>query len=235
MNDGREIADWSLLPHNPQAFFELGEQFDRTELKRSYNRLLRHYKPEKFPAEFQRIRAAYEHLDNQLRYGLTVHPETGAQPYEWRTDAPQTGPQPTSPNAGYRAGPADAEVQNRTAGHITLIEQLQRQPLADVYRRLADNPDKTAYEYYSLAVMSDIVDRKDGLQFARWLLKGLRQHARDLGLTSLLYEYFCGPVPSAAVASLLVAASQAVPNDSFFSLTEPLWKQLLASRPFNEF
>ena len=33
--------DWQLLPHDPQGFFGLADGFDRKDLKRSYNRLLR--------------------------------------------------------------------------------------------------------------------------------------------------------------------------------------------------
>ena len=56
-------ADWSLLPHHPVQFFGLEDGFDNRQLKRAYNRLIRIYKPERSPAEFQRIRAAYEQLD----------------------------------------------------------------------------------------------------------------------------------------------------------------------------
>ena len=74
-----DAPDWGLLPSNPIPFFGLEPGFDRTALKRSYNRLIRRFKPEKHPAEFQRIRAAYEELEHALRYGHADSPAwTGA-------------------------------------------------------------------------------------------------------------------------------------------------------------
>ena len=52
--------DWSHLPHDPERFFSLDPGYDRKTLKRAYNRLLRQYKPEKFPEEFQKLRAAFD-------------------------------------------------------------------------------------------------------------------------------------------------------------------------------
>src|SRR5205807_3335279 len=69
MTDIPDDPDWSLLPHAPVRFFGLNAGFDRRELKRSYNQLIRRFKPERFPQEFQRIRAAYEQLENAIRYG----------------------------------------------------------------------------------------------------------------------------------------------------------------------
>ena len=69
MGDSADQPNWKLLPHNPQRFFELADGYDRKDLKRSYNRWIRQFKPETHPAEFQRIRAAFESLDQDLRYG----------------------------------------------------------------------------------------------------------------------------------------------------------------------
>ncbi len=244
MSDGYDSPDWSLLPHNPRAFFGLGGEFDSKDLKRSYNRLLRQFKPEKFPAEFQRIRAAYEHLDNELRYGRELpSPGMGQIRYEWRTDddgSAREAPRPP-PLGQFHGAPASqdeiivqspAKPAQRT---VPIHERIQREPLSEVYRELVAKDDKSAYEFFALAVMSDVLERKDGLQLVRWLLAGLKAHPSDLGLLSLLYEYYRSPVPGAAVANLLIATSKAVPNERFFSLTEPLWKQLLRERPFHEF
>ncbi|MDX1970316.1 MAG: J domain-containing protein, partial [Planctomycetaceae bacterium] len=58
---------WNCLPHDPQGFFGLPATFDRQDLKRQYNRLIKQFKPEKYPQEFQKIRAAYDALDQRLR------------------------------------------------------------------------------------------------------------------------------------------------------------------------
>ena len=68
MTDGFEV-DFGLLPRWPMAFFGLEAGFDKKALKRSYNRLIRRFKPEHRPTEFQLIRAGYESLDEALRSG----------------------------------------------------------------------------------------------------------------------------------------------------------------------
>lgn len=227
-------VDWSLLPHSPQAFFGVEDGFDRRDLKRKYNRLIRRFKPEKSPAEFQKIRAAYEILDNHLRYGTQLdRVSENAIPYQWQTDELAVD--------AARAASTRAEKGALSQGHSSPIaapplqEQIRREPLAQVYQKLAQKPEKQPYEYYALAVMSDIVHRKDNLQFVRWILQGLVKYPQDYGLTCLLYEYLRGPVPEQALAGLLVAVSQAVPNDTFYALTEPLWRRLLRGRTFAKF
>ena len=59
--------DWTALPENPWRFFGLPADFDRIGLRRKYSALIRRFKPEKYPDEFQRIRAAFEDIDQQLR------------------------------------------------------------------------------------------------------------------------------------------------------------------------
>ncbi len=63
-------GDWRHLPHDPQAFFGLDGDFDRKQLKRAYGALIRQFKPETHPNEFQRIRQAYEQLESRSRYGV---------------------------------------------------------------------------------------------------------------------------------------------------------------------
>ena len=69
MMNERGEPRWELLPHDPVGFFELAGSFDRKTLKQRYTDLVRRFKPEKHPSEFQRIRAAFEALDARLRYG----------------------------------------------------------------------------------------------------------------------------------------------------------------------
>src|SRR3954471_5593366 len=92
MTDTPAEPDWSLLPRDPVRFFGLAEGFDRRELKRCYNQLIRRFKPEKHPQEFQRIRAAYEQLDSGIRYGLGVQFSANSpEEYRWPDDAQKRG------------------------------------------------------------------------------------------------------------------------------------------------
>jgi hypothetical protein len=239
MDADAHSPEWSLLPHDPRAFFGLADAFDRKDLKRAYNGLIRQFKPEKFPQEFQRIRAAYELLDNHLRYGAALSTSGTADRYTWQTDeaaakgargrsdaGPGASPKPSTPGADkVDAGPAVLPLKVR----------LRREPLPDLYRELAAKQHKLPYDFYALAVMSDIVQRKDGLQFVRWVLQGLGEHRRDQALLGLLYEYLRGPVPIEAASGLLTAVSKVVRTDAFFALTESLWRRVLRERSFVEF
>ena len=236
MDADAHSPEWSLLPHDPQAFFGLADGFDRKDLKRAYNGLIRQFKPEKFPQEFQRIRAAYELLDNHLRYGATLSTLSTAQQYTWQTDEAAAKSTRGRSGAGAGAAPSPAAgASDAAAAVLPLQVRLRKEPLPDLYRELAAKQHKLPYDFYALAVMSDIVQRKDGLQFVRWLLQGLGEHRRDQALLSLLYEYLRGPVPIEAAAGLLTAVSKAVRTDAFFALTESLWRRLLRERPFAEF
>jgi hypothetical protein len=236
MSDDGNNVDWNLLPHSPHAFFGIGKEFDRKELKRKYNLLIRQFKPEKHPAEFQRIRAAYELLDNQLRYGTQVTmPANMRQKYEWHTDET-----PVAAKAVEQSRTQPLETPSKEAGKQqpkktpSLQELLTQQPLAEVYQQLAKKPDKRPFDFYALAVMSDIVE-KEKLHFANWILKGLSACPGDSGLMSLLYEYLRGPIPEAAMGGMLIATSKAVPNDRFYAMTESLWQRYLRAKSFREF
>jgi len=230
---------WNLLPHSPQEFFGLSDEFDRKDLKRSYNCLIRIYKPEKFPQEFQRIREAYEQLDNQLRYGVRFFQgiET-SDSYEWRTESlldEQEEGLPRDNKGSSAPQPPESERPRRHAGRLPLHERIQCELPADVYRSLAKKEDKTAYDYYALALMSDIVHRKDGLQFARWILAGVKAYPEEQGLNSLLYEYYRGPIQDSVIPNLLVVSSQILAKDRFFSMTESLWFDMLRVHSFQKF
>lgn len=236
MSDEHANVDWNLLPHAPQAFFGLSDAFDRKELKRAYNRLLRQFKPEKHPQEFQRIRGAYELLDNQLRYGAAA---TAAPEYRWQTDSvstPSNTDERPRQSVPMTAGePALAGAGAAKPAPAPLHAQIRQAPLASVYRQLAEKQHKLPYDFYALAVMSDVVHRKDGQQFLRWLLQGLSEHRHDRALMNLLYEYLRAPLPIEHASRLLVAISKTVRTDEFFPLTDSLWHRLLRERPFAEF
>ena len=227
MTDLPNEPDWSLLPHDPVRFFGLPTGFDRRDLKRRYNQLIRRFKPERHPQEFQRIRAAFEQLDSGIRYGLSTNwSAPAADEYQWSDDSQQATPS---------AEPKPATPAKAVPTIVPLHERLQCENAADIYKELSAKTAKTAFDYYVLAVMSDVVDRKDGLQFARWLLQGLAARKKEIGLMRLLHAYLRGPIDDAACEKLLVACSKVVHEDAFFLLTEPLWRTLVKSSNFTRF
>ena len=222
MTDTPDEPDWSLLPRDPIRFFGLPEGFDRRELKRRYNELIRRFKPERHPAEFQRIRAAYEQLDSGIRYGLETTWNAPTADSSWPAD--------------FHPTPRTAPSFSRTTSPVLLLhERLQRESALDVYRELESKTEKTAFDFYALAVMSDVVDPQDGKQFSRWLLEGLASHQRDIGLLRLMNTYLRSSVDAKDCAPLLVKCSQIIHENTFFPLTEPLWRTLLKSQEFSLF
>ncbi|MFM9963130.1 MAG: J domain-containing protein [Planctomycetaceae bacterium] len=229
---------WDLLPHQPELFFELPEQFDRRDLKRRYNALLRQFKPEKHPEEFQRIRAAFELLDNQLRYGeRQAFPQTPGTPdIHWsaaKTDS--EAPLPSPPTESDRDAETPRPIKPRDKSPLErLQERLKSESPADVYRQFEEEPNKSPFDYFALAVLSDVVKPEGSQPFLNWLLCGLIKHPSDSGLTRLLSLFLQSDLPDEQLSAITQAVAKAIPNNRFYSLTEPLWDRLLQARPFEQ-
>jgi len=221
-----ESANWSLLPHDPRGFFGLGDTFERKELKRAYNVLLKQYKPEKFPEEFKRLRAAYETLDRELRYGQAARVATEREQYEWTrsTSKATADPQTTT----------TAPSEESTTEPVAFHQRLKQESPVVLYKELLNRQNKTPYEYFTLALIADVVTEKP-LLFYQWIATGLQEHPNDQGLVSLLKEYFETPIDVNALPKILIATSKVVKTDLFYYLTERCWQQLLAKADFPVF
>ena len=232
MTDDAAKPDWRRLPLDPQGFFDLPDGFDRKQLKRSYNRFIRAFKPETHPAEFQRIRAAYEELDLALRYGDTLgarfasHSSSEAQ--SWAS--PAAGTSRPAPRRG-QAAPQPAPGPPSPALH----ERVAKESIPKLYAELQKKPDKSPYDFYALALMSDVCDRRDGLQFCRWLLAGIRTFPGNFALQRLLHAYLGSPLPPKALPKLLIATAKAIGRDVFYPMTEPAWDALLREESLDAF
>lgn len=218
--------DWNLLPHNAEAFFELESGYSRRDLKRKYNRLIKVYKPEKTPAEFQKIRSAVEQLDNALRYGekVAVRSAAPASAFDW---SPEAGAD-SAAQVGVESRPAISPPQE-------LAARLQKQSAIAVYQELSARTERTPFDYYALAVLSDTLPEFDPQRFLKWLLSGVRQFPDEPALLRMLYSYFRAELPAGSIRKILLVTARTVRNDRFYSLTEPLWDELLRTLPFDEF
>lgn len=211
--------DWNLLPFQAQQFFDLTDGFDRKTLKRAYNRLIRTYKPEKYPAEFQKIRAAFEQLENELRYGKTSNAAPlSFDEYQWRVEDEAAG----------------VTSQAATVQKKPLRQRLKTEQPVAIYKELRDAKNKSPYEYFVLATLADIVTGDESLYF-KWLLTGLKEHNNDPGLFQLLQQYFHQDLDPATLSSLLITTSKVINNDRFYFLTEKSWFKLLPKIKFGEF
>lgn len=207
-------ASWDLLPHNAVGFFQLDDGFDRKDLKRAYNRLLRKYKPEKHPAEFQNIRAAFEQLDEDLRYHGSAATSRIPVPQDWKTE------QPTE------AKPQAAERR--------LVDRLQSESPAVLFEELKQRPEKSPYDFYALALLSDVVE-KSAIGFGRWIIEGISAHHQEGALKQLLHEYLRGPQTGHALLKLLPAVARAIRTDEFYPITEAAWRVVLSECSFDDF
>lgn len=234
MNNSSNSPRWDKLPDAPHEFFELPEGYGRTDLKRSYFQLIKQFKPEKYPQEFQRIRAAFEQLDNQLRYGTQAVPSSIVL-HEYTWDASN---QAELRQRELERGAA-SNVENRNeGGHRTsfpLHQRLASESPESLYDEMKRLPEKRPFHFYALAVLSDVTRKKDSLAFVKWILEGLKVYPRDPALFQLLSATIRGPVRWKDVPAILNAISSVIRDDRFYYLTEPLWDQLLRDAPFQSF
>ena len=239
--------DWSLLPANPVAFFSLSAEYDLRDLKRSYNALIRVFKPEKHPKEFQILRAAFAQLNDALRYeeppvslpDLNLQSEWMSspqdldrqQPLDQAEEATRNEPQPAEEFAEPESPVSAPESKLHPA---SLQERLLNESPEVLYHEFKNKAVKSPYEFYLLAILSDLVEQP-GTTFPDWLLKGLQAYPHDPVLFELLREFFISAQYSENLSNLLEATAQVVRSDRFYYLTERSWDLLLRHSPFDEF
>lgn len=233
---------WELLPHAPEEFFGLPDDYDVRDLKRSYNRLIRRFKPEKFPEEFQRIRGAYESLNDARRYGIPSRPTPPNVPPEdvHHHEAPRDAGDRLAPFERSPASPPPpAEAGRREPAPASPRERIATTPASVLYEELHAKPARSAGDYVALAFLADVVTQAapdaENESFAGWLLAGLTEHPHDWGLTELLRDYLCQELPPAEIVQLLLRAVEALPADRFQYVTERAWDRLLREAPFEKF
>ncbi|MCC9655647.1 hypothetical protein [Rhodopirellula halodulae] len=230
---------WHHLPHDPRSFFELPEEFDRRDLKRAYGKLIRQFKPETHPQEFQRIRAAYEQLENAERYGRNqASHQSAAEAWESSpTREPSSADSTSSPSPSEHSS-VEPPPRPRPAAPLSPADEAIANP-RETYVRLSQKDSRTPLEYYTLAVLSDLVKKpsersKWQSDFMRWLLLGLKEHPGEPGLLSLLAGTLRGDVPLDQAAKVLPSLAKTIRSPNFYRLTEPLWERLVRQQPFEE-
>jgi hypothetical protein len=242
--------DWNLLRHAPEEFFELQGDFDTRDLKRSYNRLLRRFKPEKFPQEFQKIRAAYELLNDNLRYKQDSFRRLSPNVFDWgiQKEPPKKEPKSNSnvpepatnqeTSTRTESSPAATPLVNEGKYSATIEERIESESLSSLARELEAKAHKSPREFYQLALLADILDPPDlpgqpaaekTLQtgFEKWLLAGISQHPRDSGLLNLWREYLSSFAPIERLGMLLRESLNVLQTQRFFYVTEQAWDRFL--------
>lgn len=239
---------WDLLPNCPEDFFELAGEYTLRDLKRKYNSFIRQFKPEEFPVEFQRIRAAFEELNDALRYQEPPRSQTRKLDlqFDWNIGEAVGENLPQSKNFNEpileREVPvpnrlnqaSDGESQAARSKPESLHERVTGESLSYLYEELKAKTLKTPYDYYAIAVFSDIL-QKENHAFAYWILEGLKVHSDDPALFELLRQYFTAEHEIDGISELLEATSDVIRSDRFYYLTERAWDSLLKNSTFNTF
>lgn len=248
---------WHHLPHAPRRFFQLHADATKEELKQAYSVLIRIFKPDKFPEEFKRIRAAYEQIDREMRYGMSedslISPPTSLEGHSEQRDA-STGHVPfdlsrnaESPNLREQndspeTAPPFGEMPASSRLNANQLSQraaaYQRVDTADPeawYAELATKTLKSPYEYYVLAILSDVV-ASPTQSFVAWIAEGAAKHPTNSDLSGLLKEILASPqlTPDAAREMLLSQAKSTSPSTYYF-LTESLWQRYVLIAPWETF
>ncbi len=226
MSEGGEPR-WELLPDDPVGFFELAGAFDRNTLKRRYTDLIRRYKPEKHPSEFQRIRLAFEALDARLRSGQPERPGPTAFRYHWFSDESTINPPELQKSRADRRHLPEQPVEREPKQAVSLIRRLETEEPAQLYQELEQRESKSAYHYYALAVLADVSQPREHLGFLQWILKGLTALPQEPALSALLYELLRRDDFGDANPEVLLAISRLMPSDQFYYFTESLWSRLI--------
>jgi hypothetical protein len=207
--------DWRKLPDDPLGFFELPADFDRKSLKRAYSALIKQFRPETHPAQFQKIREAYEILESQNRYGVEQAMMTQF------TSAWEQSSRPRQDRSQDDVVRADA---------ISDFDAAIKDPAA-TYRRLRVQPSKPQ-DYFLLATLSDLIEPREKQMYLKWMLTGVRDFPRDPGLLRLLTEYLTAFADAKIAFSTLITLSKLISGDEYLQVTEQLWLRLLQQVPF---
>ena len=213
--------NWDHLPSDPLAFFELSPEFTRKDLKRAYTKLIRVFKPETFPAEFQRVRAAFDLLDERLRY-------MGGSPMA-----------PVMPST--QAEDAEAGEEEEASSEVDYALLLNEKGVAGARLALRGLPKLNAKDWCQLALLEEVVE-EDSLALPRSLIEGIQKSNGAHGAVQFLRAYIHAGVAARDSAVLvqelvaLVSGPRAVlPAGAYWFLTEPLWIELVRHLKFESF
>lgn len=233
MASSPDDPDWSALPHDPVTFFALQPGYDRTALRRAYNGFLKRFKPERFPQEFQRMRAAYDALEQFLRYTATPPGPSASRPIPPMPvargrDTPAAEPAPAPARPGHPQPPVRPAQR-------PFHERLAHASVPELIAELMRTEPKSPEDYFRLAVLRDSLPDAEPLCFLKIVLAGLKRHPGDAALSRLVHEALRTDLPVEDLSRVLHALAGFVPGDGYHQLTEPGWDQLLAKTTFKQF
>lgn len=208
--------DDALLERDAMAFFSLDAGWEPAALKRAYSAQIRRWKPERFPEEFKRVRAAYERL-----IALGGGGAAGS------LEAPTVTP-PASPAASPAPSPAP-----ETAPVASVRERLEAGEPEAVLAALEAMPRRSLHEDLALAYLR--APRAgvwppvclDTLA-AAWIAHG---DESDLGCIVAAVERSLASVPPGGWRDALERFASFAPTPVYWDITGDLWIAFSKSEP----
>ena len=186
-----DINEW---PQSPYEVLGVESNASQDVIKRAYSSLIRRFKPDQFPAEFQRIRAAYDALKRGQVDGLLFYrPGHGLE----QIPLEQARSRTPGPN-----------VKERSHRLSELWQSVRSGDVKQAYRDLvslnqADSGDEQVYvRLFWLCALFPQVDR--GRRPGQWLLAGLRQ-AQSITALGDLWEMELRHSPVDAIGDEMLA------------------------------
>ncbi|WLD12879.1 J domain-containing protein [Planctellipticum variicoloris] len=188
-----DISDW---PTNPYELLGIPCDADRDVIRRAYVKLILRYKPERFPAEFQRIRKAYERVRQQTPRRLA----------SWDLPFPSIEALfPQEPESSRNADPFVQQPSDRIDRQPEAIGQpdpLLSQRIAAAWQLAVDGQPSEAYQQF--VELGRHSPEHEGIAIRRyWLvrlapqvapdatpLEMLLPHVRAMGLSGLFGQLF---------------------------------------------
>jgi hypothetical protein len=185
------MSELPPLPDTRDPFVLLGVSRDADErtLKKAYARLIKVYRPDRSPAQFERIHAAFE-LARDLA-GRSAHPERGPEGAESKGPVPDPGPEPDETLAypdlrrHISTDPAAVSAILLSRFEALLVERRYPQVVAELRDPTlrADAEEHVAVAIPALRAIAALAWRSDD---ARSLLESYCTIPREHGLERLL-------------------------------------------------
>lgn len=230
-----DLADW---PTDPFELLGINRRTSKVELRKAYVRLIRAYKPEFHPQEFQRIRQAYDSATSYLSWQWIDYQTESDHAAEESGDADSPassseyqsifhrGAEDAQPDAGANPSADDPlagkrPAQRRDPFHDSLpqaLEQAWRDALAgqarDAYARLValaeeqGAREEICLRLYWLLTLSPELDQAESVS---WLEAGLKQNGHATRMREL-YRRHLEHDPAAALTEGMTGVLAAAPN-----------------------
>lgn len=235
---------WHHLPGNPRAFFGLTGSVTREDLKSAYGLYIRRFKPDQYPNEFKKIRAAFDLLDRELRTGgvqVAPSPETplSSDVKQWlERESDVETPAPPSQNEASSTQLADTvaydadppELTPRAGAYLRIGSTAPK----EWYQELRRQPQKSPYDYFVLAALADVVPDADQ-SFAMWIAEGVLAHPCDTQLASLFHALLNDKhLASEEIRDLVLRIARSSTPSHFYATTDGLWKRFIVIAPWEE-